>query len=52
MTETQWGGACYVLGAIIGLIWWRLRIEAELHERDTPSGEPGEEEEQDHDDTE
>jgi hypothetical protein len=34
MTETQWGGACYVLGALLGLIWWRLRIEAELHERD------------------
>jgi hypothetical protein len=34
MTELQWGGACYVLAALLGLVWWRLRIEAELYERD------------------
>lgn len=34
MTESQWGGLCYILAAVLGLIYWRLQVEVELRTRD------------------
>jgi hypothetical protein len=30
MTETQIGGLCYVVAAVLFGVWWRLRLEYEF----------------------
>ena len=30
MDENQWAGVCYLIAAVLGLIWWRIRLLDEL----------------------
>jgi len=39
MTETQLGGLCYVVAAVLFGIWWRLRIGYEIRRDNSPDPE-------------
>ena len=39
MTETQLGGLCYLIAAVLGAIWWRLRIAYEYRRDNSPDPE-------------
>jgi hypothetical protein len=39
MTETQLGGLCYVVAAVLFTVWWRLRIEYEIRRDNSPDPE-------------
>ena len=33
MDQSQLGGLCYVIAAVLGLVYWRLRIYDDLNKR-------------------